>query len=373
MTSNNNNTTHLSSLLFLLQVCSSLVLLYPSGTHAFILPSRAQLSFLNTQTVSRDASSTSTKALIDYRTERRRVSRSSLSSSPASDAGSASTGAGGGAAQEEVWYPSDPARTTAQLLESLWNLIVLGCKMTRGDSRTINFPEMEETLTPDYLERLTGHLDMCKDVCDDFGVNTVLSPHVVSRMGRNYVAGFTVKSYRSENAIGTLPSDGDYQFAYDPLWDDDEDWSHVAASIEEQAAQYDEEVEEVEEVEGAELPGIVNPIPDEDEELVRLTKNWVRKLMSDMGVCPFTTGSDQAGLPIGDIYYTTDRCSSVEEIYRSYWAEVVRVETSPEKELSTTLLITPNFCADNLELFENFSTSLTKPLESLQLEVRGLI
>ena len=143
---------------------------------------------------------------------------------------------------------------------------------------------MEETLTPDYLERLTGHLDMCKDVCDDFGVNTVLSPHVVSRMGRNYVAGFTVKSYRSENAIGTLPSDGDYQFAYDPLWDDDEDWSHVAASIEEQAAQYDEEVEEVEEVEGAELSGIVNPIPDEDEELVRLTKNWVRLILVFFGI-----------------------------------------------------------------------------------------
>ena len=92
-------------------------------------------------------------------------------------------------------------------------------------------------------------------------------------------------------------------------------------------------------------------------------------MMSDMGVCPFTTGSELAGLPIGKIYYTTDRCTSVEEMYWSYWKEVVRVETMPEKDLSTTLLIAPNFCHDNIELFEDFSNSLTRPLESLKLEV----
>lgn len=362
--SNNNNSSayYAPALFLLLHACTSLVLFYPGSTHAFVLPSRAK-PFLHA--ASGGAAAANTPPNPDGTTVHHRSERHTLRPSSALSSSSPAAGGQQPAAEEEVWYPSDPAHTTPRLLEALWNLIVLGCEMTRGETRTILFPEMEETLTPDFLERLTGHLDMCKDVCDDFGVNTVLSPHVVKRMGRNYVAGFTVKSYKSESAIGTLPSDGDYKFAYDPLWDDDEDWSHVAASIEEQAAEFDEEVE----VEGeGSLPEIVDPIPDDDEELVTITKNWVRKLMSDMGVCPFTTGSDLAGLPIGNIYYTTDRCASVEEMYRSYWAEVVRVETLPEKELSTTLLIAPNFCADNIELFENFSTSLTKPLESLQLE-----
>ena len=62
-----------------------------------------------------------------------------------------------------------------------------------------------------------------------------------------------------------------------------------------------------------------------------------------MGVCPFTVGSEQAGLPLGDVFYTTDRSTKVEDMYRCYWNEVVRVEQSTEKDLSTTLLI-GEFC-----------------------------
>jgi hypothetical protein len=93
-------------------------------------------------------------------------------------------------------------------------------------------------------------------------------------------------------------------------------------------------------------------------------------MMSDMGVCPFTSGAEMAGLPMGKVYYTVDRITKMEEMYASYWKEVVRVEQSPEKELSTTLLIAPEFCINNVEIFENFSNSLTQPLESLEVEVR---
>jgi hypothetical protein len=75
-----------------------------------------------------------------------------------------------------------------------------------------------------------------------------------------------------------------------------------------------------------------------------------------------------AGLPMGPVYYAVERCTQVEDMYARYWKEVVRVEQNPEKEISTTLLIAPDFCLDNIELFENFSNTLTQPLTALGVE-----
>lgn len=93
-------------------------------------------------------------------------------------------------------------------------------------------------------------------------------------------------------------------------------------------------------------------------------------MMSDLGICPFTNGAEMAGLPMGNVFYCVDRNDKMEDVYARYWEEVVRVEQENEKDLSTTLLIIPEFCLNNVELFENFCNSLTHPLESLQVEVR---
>ena len=87
-----------------------------------------------------------------------------------------------------------------------------------------------------------------------------------------------------------------------------------------------------------------------------------------MGICPFSKGSDQAGLPLGPVFYTVDRSTSLEDMYARYWHEVVRVEDQDEKDLSTTLLVGPEFCIDNVEIFEQFSTTLTQPLSALSVE-----
>ena len=71
---------------------------------------------------------------------------------------------------------------------------------------------------------------------------------------------------------------------------------------------------------------------------------------------------------MGPVFYTIDRSTSIEEMYARYWKEVVRVEQNPEDDLSTTLLIAPEFCLDNVELFENWSTTLTMPLTALGVE-----
>jgi len=228
---------------------------------------------------------------------------------------------------------------------------------------------MEAQFSPNYLERLMGHFDVCKDVCDDFGTNTILSPVQEMKMGRNMVVGFTVKSYRDTKKMGTFASDGNFNFAPDPYFDDD-DWDVLEKQIRDSAAE-EEEGDDDEEI-GVEdsLPEIVDKVPDDDDKIINVSRTWVDKMMSDMGICPFTKGADLAGLPMGKVFYTVDRSTSVEDMYARYWKEVVRVEKNPEKELSTTLLIAPEFLLDNVEMFENFSSTLTQPLESLQVEVR---
>ena len=215
---------------------------------------------------------------------------------------------------------------------------------------------MEDQFSPRYLNLVTAHLDFCKDVCDYFGISTALAPYIEE----GKVKGFTIKSFRNPD------KDPDqFEFEYDPFWDDGDDWDYEGIDEEieaEEAAQAGEEIAKVT------YPEIETLVPDDDEEIVDISKKWVSKICSDMGICPFSKGADQAGLPIGPVYYTIDRSTSMEDMYARYWQEVVRVERQDEKDLSTTLLITPEFCMDNVEIFENFSTTLTQPLSALGVE-----
>jgi len=261
------------------------------------------------------------------------------------------------AENEEELIPSDPAKTTTQFLAGLWKLIAQGNDLVRDETKTVLFPNMGEKLASKrYLNLVTAHLDACKDVCDYFGICTTLQPYI--KDGR--IKGFTVKSFRKP---GHDPDN--FEFAYDPFWDDGDDWDYEGI---------DDEYEKEEAKSGTassnkvKYPEIVNKIPDNDEEILKISKEWVAKICSDMGICPFTSGAEKAGLPIGPVYYTVDRSTSMEDMYARYWQEVVRMEDSPESEHSTTLLVAPEFCIDNVEIFESFSTTLTQPLTALDVE-----
>jgi hypothetical protein len=217
---------------------------------------------------------------------------------------------------------------------------------------------MGDKMTPKFLNLVTAHLDSCKDVCDFFGVTTVLLPY--EKDGR--ALGFSIRSYRN-------PDKDPLDFEYDPLWDDDVDsWDYEGIDAEYEAEESEENGLEVEAPAVKKYPEIANKIPDTDEEIEQLSRDWVAKICSDMGVCPFTSGANMAGLPMGPVYYTTDRSSSFEDMYARYWEEVVRVENQSEKDLSTTLLIAPEFCMDNIEIFEVWSNTLTQPLTALSIE-----
>ena len=218
------------------------------------------------------------------------------------------------------------------------------------------YPQMEEEFKkPRYLNLLFAHLDACKDVCDHFGITTTLIPY--KQKGR--VVGFTVQSFRNPKTT-LVPSEGenesDIEFEYDPFWDDGTDFAALYDGIDDEDMVPDP------------YPAIENKIPDNDETIIDITKQWVSSVMSDMGVCPFTQGAEKAGLPLGDVYYAVDRSSGFEDMYERYWKEVTRIEQNPERDISTILLITPEFCMDNLELFESFTNTLTQPLTALGIE-----
>ncbi|KAG7347346.1 DUF1415 domain containing protein [Nitzschia inconspicua] len=277
--------------------------------------------------------------------------------STAIQAGSGEDNEQGQEMEDESMMPSDPASTRSQFLAGLWQLIAQGNSLVRGESKTILFPNMgEQLVSRRYLNLVTAHLDSCKDVCDYFGITTTLQPYI--NEGR--VKGFTVKSFRKPDHDPEK-----MEFAYDPFWDDGDDWDYQGID--------DEYEKEDAEGEGKikstiKYPDIVNKIPDNDDEILRISKTWVAKICSDMGICPFTSGAEMAGLPIGPVFYTIDRSTSMEDMYARYWQEVVRVEQRSERDLSTTLLIAPEFCIDNIEIFESFATTLTQPLSALGVE-----
>ena len=228
---------------------------------------------------------------------------------------------------------------------------------------TVIYPEMQDKFTPRYLNLIMAHLDACKDVCDNFGITTTLLPYMDKKTGK--ITGFTVKSFKNPNRKNTMDADNDddddgddgFSFAYDPFWDeDDTDFEALYGGIDDEDMVPDP------------YPEIKNKVPDDDDELIDITKQWVGKMMSDMGICPFSAGPEKAGLPIGDVFYHVDRSSGFEDMYAAYWHEVVRLELKNEKDMSTILLITPEFCMDNVELFESFTNTLTQPLAALEIE-----
>jgi len=236
---------------------------------------------------------------------------------------------------------TDVASTVPELLSVLWDMVL--AQKEKGEF-SVAFPNMEDKLnSKTFMARLTAHLDTCKDVCEEFGITKMMIPYATD----GKIRGFTIKCLTDGN-----PMSNEYEFEYDPLWDD----------FEEIVLPPDEDDEDYGEVSAP------HHVPDSDDEIVTVSKRWVSKMMSDLGVCPFTVKDDKAGLPLGKVFYTTDRATTVEEIYARYWKEVVRVERADEIELSTTLLVTPEFAINNVELFENFGNTLTQPLEPLGLE-----
>ena len=147
----------------------------------------------------------------------------------------------------------------------------------------------------------------------------------------------------------------DEQFGYDPFWDDDDDddWNIVIP-------------DDPDEDKGLYFHSSPEAVPSDDDLVTEQSKAWVKSMMSDMGLCPFTSGDQMAGLPMGKVRYEVDRAKTVEAVYEQYWREVALLDESNYKEVSTTLLIVPEFCMGGnygVDFFESFSSTLSGTLE----------
>lgn len=105
------------------------------------------------------------------------------------------------------------------------------------------------------------------------------------------------------------------------------------------------------------------PIESNDDIILADTKIWVRKMIADFGICPFTIDPDKAGIPIGGVRYTVSRTTSADEAFLRYWEEVLQLLSVPEKEIATVLLVFPELSLfGNYELFEAYCESLSDAL-----------
>lgn len=205
-----------------------------------------------------------------------------------------------------------------------------------------------------------GHLDACKDVCDNFGVTTILVPYSPPQQPQR-VMGFTVKSYRNPYASGSYSAAADasdMKFAPDPFWDDEEEWDFSGLDDEDDYNAFGDTV----------LPEIKELIPKDDETVIDISKKWVDKMMADLALCPFTQSAEKSGIPMGPVHYHVDRVTTMEDAYAAYWSEVCRIESVGQNEISTTLQILPEFCMNYVELFEQWADTLTGTLEALEVE-----
>jgi hypothetical protein len=219
-----------------------------------------------------------------------------------------------------------------------------------------------------------AHFDACKDVCDNFGVNTVLVPYVADSNNNNMVLrGFTIKSYRNPHGTaGTFMQGGedgsDMVFAPDPFWDDDEEWDFSGMDDDDDDDDDNQDGNNViasNRGKQMEAEAATPLIPKDDDVIIQLSKQWVDKMMADLALCPFTQSATKSGIPLGPVRYHIDRVSTFEEAYMAYWAEVCKIECVDESEISTTLHILPQFCMNTVELFEQWADTLTGTLEAL--------
>lgn len=128
----------------------------------------------------------------------------------------------------------------------------------------------------------------------------------------------------------------------------EEDYSEILA-------QYDGELkEEVKDV---------FPNERDDNIVMRDTRQWVQSVIAGMQVCPFTVDPDKAGIPLGGVRYRVSRATDPDEAFFRYWEELKLLQTVPEKEISTVLLIFPEIeLFGNYELFEAYCECLQDSL-----------
>eukprot|EP01041_Mallomonas_annulata_P006512 gene6512-13151_t len=135
--------------------------------------------------------------------------------------------------------------------------------------------------------------------------------------------------------------------------------NHVAFRVlSEEQDEFDDESFEIVIPEGhnEDLPMLpIFPIEPNDDVLLADTMAWVKAVIADFGVCPFTMDPNRAGIPVGGVRYQLSRAKTADEAFFVFWNEVLHLLNTTERECSTILLVFPEIeLFGNYELFENY-------------------
>lgn len=103
---------------------------------------------------------------------------------------------------------------------------------------------------------------------------------------------------------------------------------------------------------------------EEGEHALMHTKSFIKAMISDFSVCPFTRGVEKAGVPQGLIRYTISYATTVNEAFFDYWSEVYMMLSSPISDASTVILVFANpYFLGNFDDFQSLTDILDRGLD----------
>lgn len=214
----------------------------------------------------------------------------------------------------------------------------------RGRQRIIAFPCWEAASDSAMFQRVLQHIQECSEVCEYLGESLMVA-------GRHPSAQTTTE----EPTKPPYPMLLLRSFAQRSL----SDYTEEYGGDDPFAALPDEAMDASERG----TAGVAS-----DAEVLSTTRAWVEAVIVKMKVCPFSSSADRAGIPAGGVTYPLSHASAGEEVYEQFWRQVLELEATDERELSTVLLITPRFALHSPGGFDAFADTLNAALTQLRLE-----
>ena len=63
------------------------------------------------------------------------------------------------------------------------------------------------------------------------------------------------------------------------------------------------------------IDSLSSPMLPEAEDVIKYTQNWVKKMIADFSVCPYTINENIAGIPKGNIRYSLSEVHNVTSFF----------------------------------------------------------
>lgn len=241
------------------------------------------------------------------------------------------------------------ARARLQVLRDFWYVARVMGEADVAGQRVVAFPHWAEAAgDARKFQKVLNHIAVCSETCEYLGESLLCSGrHPQAKADDEPAAPYPMLLLRSFTRPEVLP-DGMTADELPWFYSDDDDADPIG--------QLNLESDEP-----------VGP-PASDEEVLRATYAWVDAVIVHMKVCPFSSSTFKAGMPIGTVDYPLSRAKTTEELYQAFWQEVENLRALDERELATVLLVAPEFALNSAGGFDAFSDTLNNALSTLGFE-----